>query len=106
MCLDAAAGSDGGDYRPGSGLAGMVEGDPRKESAYWTLELPDGANRTNLVDGDVVRLRSRYRRRQKVETGYLLGEPDCENAGQRVFAFGVNHQPGAFWAIRRAPVAK
>jgi hypothetical protein len=36
--------------------------------------------------------------------GYLLGEPDVQNAGQRVYAFGDN-QPGAIWTVRRVGLA-
>jgi hypothetical protein len=37
--------------------------------------------------------------------GCLLGEPDVEEAAQRVYAFGRPAQPGTVWRLRRVEPA-
>jgi len=99
--LDAQAGTDGSNYFPGDGLTGAVAEDAATTSAHWGIELAGGSDRPSLVDGDIVRLRSRWRGRRHVD-GFLLGETDPDDPGQRVYAFGGMNQPGAIWKIRRA----
>jgi hypothetical protein len=107
--LDAQAGSDAqlgseANYWPGDGLTAAVAADATKTSTHWTLELPSREDPRDPVDGDVVHIKSRWQGSQDSK-GYLLGEPDVQNAGQRVYAFGDN-QPGAIWMVRRVPLAK
>ena len=102
--LDAQAGSDQPNYWPGDGLTAAVAADATKTSTHWTLELPSREDPRDPVDGDVVHIKSRWQVSQDSK-GYLLGEPDVQNAGQRVYAFGDN-QPGAIWTVRRVPLAK
>jgi len=102
--LDAQAGSDQENYLPGDGLTAAVAADATKTSTHWTLQLPSREDPRDPVDGDVVHIKSRWQVSQDSK-GYLLGEPDVQNAGQRVYAFGDN-QPGAIWTVRRVPLAK
>jgi hypothetical protein len=102
--LDAQAGSDQANYWPGDGLTAAVAADATKTSAHWTLQLPSREDRHDPVDSDVVHIKSRWQGSQDSK-GYLLGEPDVHNPGQRVYAFGDN-QPGAIWTLRRVALAK
>jgi hypothetical protein len=99
--LDAQAGSDG-TYEPGEGLAGTVDDKGAKISVHWGLEIAGNTKRSNLVDGDIVRLRSRW---DNEEAGVLLGETSRDDTAQRVCAFGGNNKAGTFWEIRRVGVA-
>ena len=102
--LDAQAGSDQPNYWPGDGLTAAVAADATKTSTHWTLQLPSREDPRDPVDGDVVHIKSRWQGSQDSK-GYLLGEPDVRDTGQRVYAFGEN-QPGAIWTVRRVGVAK
>jgi MAC/Perforin domain len=102
--LDAQAGSDQANYWPGDGLTAAVAADATKTSTHWTLQLPGREDPRDPIDGDVVHIKSRWQGSQDSK-GYLLGEPDVNNAGQRVYAFGDN-QPGAVWTVRRVGLAK
>jgi MAC/Perforin domain-containing protein len=102
--LDAQAGSDQANYWPGDGLTAAVAADATKTSTHWTLQLPSRENPRDPVDGDVVHIKSRWQGSPDSK-GYLLGEPDVQNAGQRVYAFGDN-QAGAIWTVRRVTLAK
>jgi hypothetical protein len=102
--LDAQAGSDQENYWRGDGLTAAVEADANKISTHWAFLLPGREDRPDLVDGDVVHIKSRWQSNQDSK-GYLLGEPDVSNAGQRVYAFGDN-QPGAIWTLRRVGSAR
>jgi hypothetical protein len=101
--LDAQAGSDQENYWPGDGLTAAVAANATKTSTHWTLQPPSREDPRDPVDGDVVHIKSRWQGSQDSK-GYLLGEPDVQNAGQRVYAFGDN-QPGAVWTVRRVGLA-
>jgi hypothetical protein len=85
-------------------LTAAVAADVTKTSTHWTLQLPSREDLRDPVDGDVVHIKSRWQGSPDSK-GYLLGEPDVHNAGQRVYAFG-DDQPGAIWTVRRVVLAK
>ena len=102
--LDAQAGSDQANYWPGDGLTAAVAANATTTSTHWTLQLASREDPRDPVDGDVVHIKTRWQGSQDSK-GYLLGEPDVQDAGQRVYAFGDN-QPGAMWMVRRVGLAK
>ena len=70
------------------------------------FELAGRLDRTVVVDGDVVRLRTQWKSPKRGENGYLLGPEDINDREQRVYGFGSRGSQGAAWVIRRVSGTK
>jgi hypothetical protein len=102
MLLDSQSGSDE-EYEAGDVLAGAVDSDPKHLSSAWTAELVGRHERTTLVDGDIVRFRSKWKSPTYEQQGYLMGPEDAGDKAQRVYGVGAKKDRGAVWIVRRAP---
>lgn len=99
--LDAQAGSDGSHYYEGDGLTEDKASDPSQATAQWQLILADARTRIDneMVDGDFVRFKSLWQDPDG-EFGYLQGESDYRDPGQRVYSFG-KPPGGTNWRVAR-----
>jgi MAC/Perforin domain len=98
--LDAEAGHDDS-YMVGDGLTAPTGKGLSAAATQWKVLLAAPRPRTEIVDGDLVRFQSQWQDPDQ-QLGYLLGEPDANDAAQRVYAFGKKTPPGAsIWGLSR-----